>query len=90
MSTLTQEKKTIGIILGIIFPGVGHIYIGEKKERNKGIKIVIAFIIISYFFGRSFGFFNFFDFMYPIPIVGIWLWQLRDLLKIVERNEYML
>jgi hypothetical protein len=90
LTELTDEKRTIRIILGLLFPGIGHIYMGQKKEQYRGIKIAIAFVLIAYFgylleplrFGIPF-----LD-VRAIVIVGFWLWQIRDLMKITEK-EYL-
>lgn len=90
MTELTYEKRTIRIILGLLFPGIGHIYLGEKKEQYRGIKIAIAFVLISYF-GYLLDPLRYGPFLdvRAIVIVGFWLWQIRDLMKITERNTYL-
>lgn len=84
MSIPMNERKTIRILLGVIFPGVGHIYLGNKSEQRRGIKIAVIFVIVS-FLSRYFQF-GPLD-LAAIPMVGIWIWQIRDLLKITERGE---
>jgi hypothetical protein len=86
-----HEKRTIRIILGLLFPGVGHIYLGDKKERYRGIKIAIIFVLITYFGylleSLNFGI-RFID-VRGIVIVGFWLWQIWDLIKITEKNTHL-
>jgi hypothetical protein len=85
LSGLIQEKDTIRVVLGLIFPGAGHIYLGNKKQMIRGIKIAIAFVIVSYLQNTVFNFIPF-EFAF-IPLVAIWIWQIFDLIKITEKRS---
>ncbi len=41
------NKLTIAIILAMVLPGSGHIYLADKY-RDYGIKISILFVIVTY------------------------------------------
>jgi hypothetical protein len=45
--SIVEQKETISIILGLLFPGAGHIYLGHK---DRGIKIAISFVVITIIF----------------------------------------
>lgn len=94
---IVENRETIGIILGLLLPGAGHIYLGC---RDKGIKIAISFVIVSILFlnilsnsffplfhgGIPFVFLNIFQGLMFIPPFIIWYRQIRDLQKIINQQ----
>jgi hypothetical protein len=89
----SYDKHTIAMILGLLFPGAGHILMGRKP---KGICIAIVFVFLSYVSGIVLSsilntFMNsglpeiFFPFgaLAFIPSFALWIYQVFDLSKIV-------
>lgn len=87
------DKPTIAMILGLLFPGAGHILIGMK---NRGIWIAIVFVTLSYVSGIILStILNTYlnsapsDIFFPlgalafIPSFALWLIQIFDLSKII-------
>ena len=44
---IDENRRTIAVILSIVLPGSGHIYLGDNY-RNYGIKVSILFVIVTY------------------------------------------
>ena len=78
----------------MIFPGVGHVYLGQQR---KGIRIAIVFVIISYFSVQIVNYFinslnipirlDFLNLLSFIPIIVFWIWQIFNLLKLIENQS---
>jgi len=92
-----NDKSTIAMILGLLFPGAGHILIGKKR---KGIWIAIVFVTLSYVSGLVVStILNTFlssapsDIFFPlgalafIPSFALWLIQIFDLSKITGQQR---
>ena len=83
MVKMSSDTLRLAIILGVVLPGVGHIYLGQIK---RGIKVVLLLI----FSGSISGFLQ--TFFPPIisPIVSfipliVWIWQIKDLRRIIKK-----
>ena len=95
----TENKEIIPIILALVLPGTGHIYIGK---RNRGIKISITFVLVSYISNRlldyilfevtkNLDYFDYFQGLLSaitfIPIFIVWYKQLKDIIRIIESEK---
>lgn len=94
------DKRTIAMVLGLLFPGAGHILIDRVR---RGIKIAIVFVIVSYASGVILN--NILNTQYIqdmiplenreifyqlsalsfIPTFALWLFQIFDLSKIISQ-----
>ena len=93
MSQENISKEATPLILGLLFPGLGHIVLGRKKQ---GVRIAIAFVILSYISGNILNTFiaSFLSSVEApqisysiigltfIPPFAVWLWQVKNLMKI--------
>jgi hypothetical protein len=91
------DKRTIAMILGLLFPGAGHILINRVR---RGIRIAIAFVTLSYVSGVIISFIVSTiptlreapsEILIPltalgfIPSFALWLFQILDLSKIIRQ-----
>jgi hypothetical protein len=98
VNSSTTTKETIAIILSMVIPGAGHIYLG-KEYKVKGVKIAILFVIVNFI---SFNILRPFLFgllgsgylpdilLSPIlfvPIFIIWYKQLSNILNITREID---
>lgn len=93
MVEISSDTLRMAIILGVVLPGVGHMYLGQIKQ---GIKIVIVLVLSGTISGVAFSYFaNIIggsDFVISliapaislIPLI-VWIWQIRDLRRIIKR-----
>ena len=88
-----EDRKIIALVIGVFVPGAGHILMGRTR---RGVIIVIVAVLLGYISGpitgatfNAFGFYSSqYDFLRNIFIVIgpliIWLWQIKDLLRITR------
>jgi uncharacterized membrane protein YciS (DUF1049 family) len=77
------KSLALTIIIAVIIPGVGHIYLGYKK---RGIIILIARIaiwlaviwLVPFPFGWVIG---------PVLGGGFWIWQLIDVVRLYNKMK---
>jgi TM2 domain-containing membrane protein YozV len=98
MVKISSDTLRLAVILGVVVPGVGHIYLGQIK---RGIKIVLLIILSGTLSAAIFSYLttilNRFaiggiDFLFSliapavslIPII-VWVWQIRDLRRIIKK-----
>jgi hypothetical protein len=91
VETLSTNKETIAIILSMVIPGAGHIYLG-KQYRMKGVKISLIFVIVSFISSYIVELLNQ-SLLAPLsffPIFIIWYKQLSNILKITRDADMKL
>jgi hypothetical protein len=96
MVEISSDTLRMAIILGVVLPGVGHMYLGQVK---RGIKIVIALVLSGTISGVAFSYFvnvtnTGFDSTFVINLISpaislipliVWVWQIRDLRRVIKR-----
>ena len=94
--TWTPERKDpiIAVILALLIPGVGHIYVGKVI---KGV-LILLFMLLFGVFSWPHGLFLF-NFTWSIPgviwlsivativLVAVYIWQLVDANHLAEKNN---
>lgn len=97
MVKISSDTLRMAIILGVVLPGVGHMYLGQI---NRGIKIVLLLIFSGTVSAVLFSYVNtvinmlvsqgplfIVNLVAPaislIPLI-VWVWQIRDLRKIIK------
>ena len=81
ISSSSDEKNVLlSAILSILFPGLGHLYLGLDK---KGISFIIAYIVSAVLILLFIGF---------VLVIIVWIWALIDSIKSTEainRGEFV-
>ena len=69
-NTYGEEKSVaVAALLSIVFPGIGHFYIGLNQ---KGIMFIVAYIVSAILILLFIGF---------ILVIAVWIWALIDVIK---------
>ena len=80
MRSSEEKNVLLSAILSLLFPGLGHLYLGLNK---KGISFIVAYIVSAILVFLVIGF---------VLIVIVWLWALIDSIKATEsinRGEFV-
>ncbi|WP_298519705.1 zinc-ribbon domain-containing protein [uncultured Methanobrevibacter sp.] len=72
MRSSEEKNVLLSAILSLLFPGLGHLYLGLNK---KGISFIVAYIVSAILVFLVIGF---------VLIVIVWLWALIDSIKATE------
>jgi hypothetical protein len=81
------SRNTNAIILAVLFPGLGHVYLG-KPYRLKGIVyLVVAIGVAAFNIAFSAGFDTTNQILYAILPWAIWAGQLVDLIRIIRKEK---
>ena len=66
---MMKKSVAVAALLSIVFPGIGHFYIGLNQ---KGIMFIVAYIVSAILILLFIGF---------VLVIAVWIWALIDVIK---------